>query len=218
MIREREKLLKMVKLRHSVRAYLTMEIEPEKAHILNGRIEELNQEYGLNMQLTINEPLAFGSSLLAKYGKFSGVANYIVMAAPKGKDYEIGYAGEQVVLLAQALGLNTCWVGLTFSKGKVECELRDGDKIRALIAIGYGATQGVPHKIKRPDQVADAKDLEQEWFRRGVECALLAPTAMNQQKFHFSVQPDGQVKASCGWGPYTKLDLGIARLHFDLVI
>lgn len=216
MIKDAEILLEMVKMRHSVRAFLPWEIEPEKAHALNTRIRELNGQANLNMQLTINESQAFGSSFLAKYGKFSNVANYIVMAGPKDSDAEIGYYGEQIVLLAQSLGLNTCWVGLTFKKGKVDCELREGDKIYGLIAIGYGATQGVPHKIKRPDQVADAKDLEVDWFRAGVECALLAPTAMNQQKFHFSLNEDGSVRIKSGWGPYTKLDLDIARLHFEL--
>lgn len=31
-------------------------------------------------------------------------------------DERIGYYGEQLVLLAQALGLNTCWAGLSYRK------------------------------------------------------------------------------------------------------
>ena len=61
-----------------------------------------------------------------------------------------------------------------------------------------------------------------EWFARGVELALLAPTAMNQQKFRFELL-DGdadagkpRVKATTGLGSYAAIDLGIAKLHFEL--
>ena len=44
--------------------------------------------------------------------------NYLVMAAPKGRELEekVGYYGEKIVILAQSLGLNTCWAGLTYKK------------------------------------------------------------------------------------------------------
>ena len=34
-------------------------------------------------------------------------------------------------------------------------------------------------------QVSNACDLTPAWFQKGVEAALLAPTAINQQKFSF---------------------------------
>ena len=53
------------------------------------------------------------------------------------------------------------------------------------------------------------------WFKKGMEAALLAPTAMNQQKFHFTL--DGNVvTAKAGLGFYTKLDLGIVKCHFEI--
>ena len=54
-----------------------------------------------------------------------------------------------------------------------------------------------------------------EWFRRGVQAALLAPTAMNQQKFTFTLQGD-TVSAKAGTGFYSKVDLGIAKYHFEI--
>lgn len=54
-----------------------------------------------------------------------------------------------------------------------------------------------------------------EWFLNGMNAALLAPTAMNQQKFYFELLNDGNVKACCGKGFYTKLDLGIVKYHFE---
>ena len=56
----------------------------------------------------------------------------------------------------------------------------------------------------------------QEWFFNGMEAALLAPTAMNQQKFFFELSSDNKINAACGKGFYTKLDLGIVKYHFEI--
>ena len=55
-----------------------------------------------------------------------------------------------------------------------------------------------------------------DWFRRGVEAALLAPTAVNQQNFTFSLEGENRVRAKAGWGYFTKVDLGIVKLHFEI--
>lgn len=211
-------LITAVKERHSVRSYTDSPIPQDVVSELNKRISHANEAAGLDLQLVCGEPRAFGESRLASYGKFSGVSNYLAVVAPKNKQAEIaaGYWGEDIVLLAQQLGLNTCWVGLTFSKKRVEVRIPDGYKLYALIAIGYGAAPGRTHKIKSPDKVADARSLQVSWFARGVELALLAPTALNQQKFHFSLRAGNLVEASAGWGPYSKIDLGIACRHFEI--
>ena len=105
-------LIEAIKTRHSVRKYTDQPIETAKVATLRGEIEKLNAESGLNIQLVLEEPKCFSSGMW-KYGQFSGVKNYFVMAGPKGKESEekIGYYGEKLVLLAQTLGLNTCWVG-----------------------------------------------------------------------------------------------------------
>lgn len=51
-----------------------------------------------------------------------------------------GYYGEKVVLYAQTLGLNTCWVDLTYSKGKARVQIDKGEKLCLVIAVGYGTT------------------------------------------------------------------------------
>ena len=55
--------------------------------------------------------------------------------------------GEQLVLLAQTLGLNTCWAGLSYRKVAGTYELADGEKIGCYIALGYGLSQGKGHKV-----------------------------------------------------------------------
>jgi len=176
------------------------------------------------MQLIRNETKAFQGKL-AKYGKFRGVNDYIVMAGQKADDLDerIGYYGEQLVLLAQTLGLNTCWVGLSYSKVPGTYVLEAGEVIEAYISIGYGETQGVSHKIKSVEQVSNANDLTPSWFRQGVEAALLAPTAVNQQKFFFEYIParDGKpvrvlAKRNFSLIGFTQMDLGIVKCHFEI--
>ena len=191
--------------------------------MLEEKIAELNREGNLHMQLVLNEPKAFQGTL-AKYGKFRGVNNYIVIAGQKAAnlDERVGYYGEHLVLFAQSLGLNTCWVGLSYSKVPGTYMLDEGEKIACYIAIGYGETQGVGHKIKTVNQVSNASDITPLWFKKGVEAALLAPTAVNQQKFSFEYvgMKNGRhlVLAKRGFSMigYTQMDLGIAKYHFEV--
>ncbi len=216
-------LKEAIEARHSVRAYNGQPLSGEIVNVLQDRIAELNREGQLHIQLILNEPKAFLGTL-AKYGRFRGVNNYIVMAGRKTEDLDerVGYYGEHLVLLAQTLGLNTCWVGLSYSKVPGTYVLDEGEKIACYIAVGYGETQGVTHKIKTVEQVSNASDKTPLWFKRGVEAALLAPTAVNQQKFSFKYVGinDGrhQVLAKRGFSMigYTQMDLGIAKYHFEI--
>lgn len=182
---------------------------------LKKEIDACNQESGLHIQLVTNEPKAF-DGFMARYGKFSGVANYIAMIGKKGSDLEetCGYYGERLVLLAQQLGLNTCWVAMTYSKIKTAYVVERGEKLCIVIAIGYGATQGVAHKSKAMKDVVKAETTVPDWFRSGVEAALLAPTAMNQQKFCFELK-ENKVSVKAGIGFYAKIDMGIVKYHFE---
>jgi nitroreductase len=212
-----------IEARHSVRAYKDQPLSEEIVKVFEDEIVKLNNEGQLHIQLICDEPKAFQGTM-AKYGKFRNANNYIVMAGKKVEDLDerIGYYGEHLVLLAQTLGLNTCWVGLSYSKVPGTYELGEGEKIACYIAIGYGETQGVSHKIKTVEQVSNASDITPSWFRKGVEAALLAPTAVNQQKFTFEYvgmsNNRHQVRAKKGFSMigYTQMDLGIAKYHFEI--
>lgn len=220
----REKMLEAIKNRHSVRNYLPTPLTPDTISLLQKKIDELNHEGHLNMQLVVDEPKGF-SGILA-YGKFSGVRNYVVVAGKKDDnlDERIGYYGEQLVLYAQSLGLNTCWAGLSYRKVKGTYELKEGEKIGCYIAIGYGENQGVGHKIKTPEEISNVSASTPEWFLEGVRAALLAPTAINQQKFSFeyvaptAADEKATVVANKGFSlvGYTNMDLGIAKYHFEI--
>lgn len=202
--------------RHSVRSYTDQKIEGDTADALRSFIAQCNAESGLHMQLVLDEPKGF-DGFMAHYGKFSGVKNYIAVIGKKGRDLEekCGYYGEKVVLYAQQLGLNTCWVALTYSKIKTAFQMDAGEKLCLVIAIGYGKTQGAAHSSKPKESVMKLDGSAPDWFQKGVEAALLAPTAMNQQKFVFSLSGN-TVSAKAGIGFYTKVDLGIAKYHFEI--
>ena len=99
--------------------------------------------------------------------------------------------------------------------GKSRAVVAPGEKQVCLIALGYGSTQGTAHTSKPVSELSSGENVP-DWFKSGMETAQLAPTAMNQQKFRFSFEPDGKVKSVSGSGFYTKLDLGIAQYHFEL--
>lgn len=227
-------LQEAIEARHSVRAYKDQPLAEEVVKRLEEEIAEVNQTGSLHIQLIRNEPKAFQGTL-AKYGKFRNVTNYMVMAGKKSDDLDerIGYYGEHLVLLAQTLGLNTCWVGLSYKKIPDTYVLDEGEVIKAYIAIGYGETQGSSHKIKTIEQVnrtavrtfgssKNASDITPHWYTKGIEAALLAPTAVNQQKFSFEYVGTNngrhQVRAKKGISMigYTQIDLGIAKYHFEI--
>ena len=209
-------LMEAMRARHSVRQYTDRPIADDVAQALEKEIRQCNKEGGLHFQLVQNEPKAF-DGFMAHYGKFSGVRNYIALIGPKGPDLDekCGYYGERLVLLAQQMGLNTCWVALTYSKVKTAFTILEGEKLCVVIALGYGQTQGTAHTSKTVEQVSRVAGAMPAWFENGVKAALLAPTAMNQQKFTFTLKGD-KVRAEAGLGFYAKVDLGIVKYHFEL--
>ncbi len=209
-------ILELMKQRHSVRQYTAQPIEQEKRAQLDALVKKIDQENDLHIQIIYDEPKCF-DSFMAHYGKFDGVSNYIALVGKKAPDLEerLGYYGEMLVLRAQELGLNTCWVAMTHGKSKAV--VGRGEKQVCLISLGYGVTQGVEHTSKPVQALCNYSEQMPEWFLDGMNAALLAPTAMNQQKFRMELQPDGSVRATTGGGFYTKLDLGIAKYHFEAV-
>ncbi len=207
--------LTAVKERHSVRSYKDMDLEEDKRKLIEEEISVINSVSGLNIQL-IDGTDGVMSGVSKLFGGWDSLPrNYIAMV---GKDdgglaVNCGYYGERLVLFAQSIGLNTCWVGM-FKRSKVEAEVKPGEKICITIFIGYGNDQGKPHKSKSVSDVSEAIN-PPEWFVSGVECALLAPTAMDQQRFIFSLK-DGEVYVRTKKASFADVDMGIAKYHFEI--
>ncbi len=207
--------IEAIRARHSVRNYREQRIEQEKIGLLEAMIAECNEKGNLHLQFIEDAGKTFNKLL----NKAMGLGSAPSVIACVGPDDEllaerIGYYGEKIVLYAQTLGLNTCWAG-TFNPKNVMAEIRDGERLVIVIAIGYGQNAGKDHKSKTEDQVSKAKGERPEWFDFGVEMALLAPTAINQQKFEICLEEDGTVTFTDLGGVHSKTDLGIVRYHFE---
>lgn len=203
-------ILEIMRNRHSVRQYKTKPIEKSKREELNSYINTVNKESNLSIQIFYDEPKCF-DSFMAHYGKFANVTNYIAIVGNKDEQEKAGYYGEKIVLKCQEMGLNTCWVAMTHGKSKAKIE--KGQKLLIIISLGYGETQGVVHNSKSIEKLSSA-DKDTDWFNVGMEAVSLAPTAMNQQKFLFELKDDIVTAKSLG-GFYSKIDLGIAKYHFE---
>jgi len=201
--------------RHAVRSYSSQKMNRDTLTELGAEIDQCNRESGLNIQFVADEPTAFGG-FMAHYGKFVNVQNYIALVGKKDKalDEKIGYYGEKIVLKAAMLGLDTCWVALTFSKGKSACQIAPGETLRCVVALGYGENHGITHKSKPMEALCRTNTMP-DWFRSGMEAAMLAPTATNQQKFLITLSGN-TVKAESTGGFYSKVDLGIVKYHFEI--
>ena len=208
-----------VRARHSVRKYKDTPIPDGLVDELNTLIRSCNEESGLHLQLILDDPECF-NTLLNHYGWFSNVRHYIAVAGPKAlPDLEErgGYYGQKLVIAAQQAGLNTCWVAGTYKKGKCKAELREGEELVCVIAIGYGENEGKKHKSKPLSRLCSVPEDEMPgWFRNGVKAAMMAPTAMNQQKFRISLE-DGEAVITAGKGPMTLIDLGIVKYNFEVI-
>ncbi len=210
-------LQEAIDARHSVRAYQDTAIAEETRAALDEFADSCNAEGKLHIFIRYDDPAGFDSKL-AQYGSFRNVKNYIVLAGKKDEDFDFrcGYYGEKIVLYAQQLGLNTCWTALTFNKKMVQELIPEGESLCMVIALGYGETQGVDRKSKNAEDVVASKGEMPDWFRKGVEAALKAPTAINQQKFAFGMKDGEPAVKVKGFGVHTKVDLGIVAYHFEV--
>lgn len=206
--------IEAIKARHSVRSYTNKRIEQEKIEQINELIAKCNNEGNLHLQFCSDAGNTY-NKLLSKAMGLGSAPSVIACVGPDDDTVEerIGYYGEKIVLFAQQLGLNTCWAG-TFNKKGIPAEVKPGEKVVISIAIGYGETQGRERRSKTVDQVASGAN--PDWFTYGVEMALLAPTAINQQNFKIALESDGSITFTDKGGPFSKVDLGIVKYHFEV--
>ena len=206
-----------IKQRHSVRQYKVLPLEDAAKKKLAALVKECNEQSGLNIQLVCDDTECF-NTFLAHYGKFKNANNYFAMVGKKSMgnlDELVGYYGQKLVLEAQLLGLNTCWVAGTFGRKKCKVNIAADEKLLCVISLGYGENQGAVHKSKPVEKLCDVEESQRpDWFKEGLEAALLAPTALNQQKFKISLK-DGEPVITTKGGPMTKIDLGIVKYNFE---
>lgn len=219
-------LIDAIQIRCSRRSYIEEPISDKKVKLLNELIDKVNIEGDLHLQLILNNGAAF-QGIRKSYGLFSGVQNYIALVGKDDKFLreKIGYYGERVVLEATRLELGTCWVGGTFDRKSCACKIEQGETFIAVIAIGNILPEHTlkekiilkvtRRKSKTVSELYEADCDVPEWFKTGMDAVQKAPSAMNGQpvKFHYK---NSIVTAETGNNDYKEIDLGIAKLHFEI--
>lgn len=210
------KIQEAMAARHAVRKFTDKPIEGDTLTALREETAICSMLGRLRIILVTDEPSAFGG-FVTHYGIFSGVRNYLVLIGDKAPDLQerAGYYGERVVLKAQRLGLNTCWVAVSYSKKKCPVKPKTGEDLVSVIPVGYGISPGTPHKNRPMEKLCRTDEPMPDWFEKGVRAAMLAPTARNQQRFLLTLTGD-RVHAETTGGFYSHVDLGIVKYHFEL--
>ena len=218
-----------VSTRMSLRTYLPDPISPEQIRQFNKAIDQYNSRAGLHIQLICDRPEPF-SSLTKSYGMLSGVRNYLVFAGPSSDPdlaEKCGYYGELIILTATAMGLGTCWVGGTYDQRSCLCHLAEGEKLVCVAAIGHTPEErtGREKLIRRIAQrgsksvaeLASGLSHAPSWFMSGMAAVQRAPSARNRQPYRFVKKRDNSVQVHVTENTtFSPVDLGIAKLHFEL--
>lgn len=219
-----------IESRRSRRKFLASPLDQSITAKLQAFIAEYSAKENLDMRLVLGNGAAF-NGLRKSYGMFSGVQNYVGLIGDKTdliNTEKLGYYGELLVLHATALGFGTCWVGGSFHRASCPFDLRENESVICAIAIGnvslkFGLKEklirGIVHrKTKTIEQMHTSSDAVPEWFLCGMKAVQMAPSAVNRQPVIFCYAQDGTTTASVKdiTGDGFALDLGIAKLHFEI--
>ena len=210
-----------IRERHSVREYDGKPLARVEFDALGAVVEECARESGLDIQLVGDNPEVF--NVIARFGLIRGCRTHVAFVVDDAKahdvaaDEAIGYWGQKIVLAAQDMGLNTCWCALC-SRRKSRAVVAPGKKIRLIIAVGHGKTQGFTRKTKSVEALSSVECAKAPaWFAVAMEAAQLAPTAMNNQNFKITLLSDGKtVRIEAPQSGLNVIDEGIVRRNFEI--
>ena len=214
--------LELMRTRRSIRKYAPDTIESDLTDLIENEINAVNEQSGFYFQMVLNNDDVLKNMLLT-FGMFKNARNIIALVGPSDTfddegeiDEKIGYYGARVLLYIHSLGLGTCFITGTYSKNKTRAFLADNQKIFGVISFGVtDVYPDKPRKIKTIDKISDYKPTDPEWYKNGIEGALLAPTAMNLQPFEIFRDGNKNVFCRMTTGINPSVDCGIAHYFFE---
>ena len=242
-------IINLIKERTSTRTYDGRGLEKEHFHELNAYLDKVNQEIKIKVRFKIVSNLGTGKEetrKLGTYGFIQGANTYIIGIMDKDDNdaLEFGYIFEKIILFATDLGVQTCWLGGTFSKGNLTelAALNENEFIAIISPVGY--KKGKMRVFETAIRTSAGSDKRKPWnelffnksmqplsedeageFKAPLEMVRLGPSASNKQPwriikdenmFHFFICRNK------GYGiigyDLQKNDAGIAKCHFDLTL
>ena len=220
-------LLEAMEARHAVRNFTDAPIDADALAALQREIDACNAEGDLNIQLIHDADDAL-DGCTPHYGRFSGVHNLIALIGaddddPVKLDKKTGYYGQRLAIAAVAAGLDTCWLVLHDTDEHGAWTIAEGERMPAAIALGHAVRPGRPHRSKPAEELSSiapdsgiSPDQVPDWFTRGVEAAMLAPSALGKQPFHLTLLDDHTVLAEALDGLQPTVTLGTVKYNFEL--
>lgn len=215
-----------IETRKSRRTYLGTPIDTGQISILKSRIEEYNQKSGLTIRFMENGSSAF-AGIRKSYGMFKGVRSLFILKGPKDDPdlkEKAGYYGELLILEATAMGLGTCWVGGTFDSSGIRKAAEE--ELVCVITVGNVPPEesfkermiykAIHRKSKSIGEMSEVIGEPPSWLKKGMQAVQKAPSTRNTQKVLFLYKA-GVMRASVpDTYKFDYVDLGIAKLHFEL--
>ena len=227
-------IIEAIGKRISCRAFASRAIEQEKLDALRDEIDRANELSGLHFQLY--GPREDGTAIDMSPKMFAGNPPcYAALAGRKGplEKEKLGYYGERFVLLAETLGLSTCWVASTYDRSTTRVELGADEVLHDVVPIGYAPEKmplkqrtiraGIRKRSKSlEDLYAGPTPLAQapEWIQACVDAVWKAPSAVNEQPVVFAQDAPGapvRARLSRVKTGMEHTDLGIAKYHFQVI-
>ena len=227
-------IIDAIEKRISCRAFEDKPVEQDKLDVIASEIAAINEESGLHFQLVGPREDGFVINLSTKMFASQPPCYIALVGTGSTLDKErVGYYGERVVLLAESLGLSTCWVAGTFDRSTARADMQPDEMLHDVIPLGY-APEKIPLKQRTIRSALRARSKKQadmyqgpvgfgqapEWIRACIDAVWKAPTAINEQPVVFVQETlDTPVRATL---PHVKsgmeyTDLGICKYHFQVV-
>lgn len=220
-------LTEAIDLRISSRSYLPTPITPARQAQLQKVVDRCCQRSGLHIGLVCGRAEPF-DSMRKHYGLLKGVQNYIYLAGPSDDPHlaeKCGYFGEEIVLTATSMGLGTCWVGGTYDKHDCLCHIAEGETLVCVIAVGHVAEEKeksgllrrlMGRRVRSADALSANGSAAPDWFAAGMAAVTKAPSSVNRQPYRFRWTENGVCAALTARDTLARVDLGIAKFHFEL--
>ena len=242
-------VINLINERISTRTYDGSALRDEDLEKLNAFIDEVNKEIKIKARFKIITNLGTGaaeSKKLGTYGFIKGANSYIIGILNRDDNdaLEFGYIFERIILFCTDLGIQTCWLGGTFSKENFQqmAGLNENEFIPIISPLGYKKEkQRIFETTLRSTIGADKRKSWSELFfnknlqplnendaaefKIPLEMVRLGPSASNKQPWR--IIRDGDmfhfyVCRTKGYGvtgyDLQKNDIGIAKCHFDLTL
>ena len=212
-----ERWYRATRARFSVRSYAS---DPAKEQLLALK-KAASSLSARGVEIVVAQEEAVFTGMLG--AKIRGTDTFAALVSRGARPETAGYIGEAFVLEATALGLGTCWLGANFSKGALKKAVPPAhdEKLVCVISIGVSAEEYAARKRRTIEELTELTraqyDALPEWKRCAVECARLAPSAVNAQPCSFDAAGEGVVVENVAWNfGWGRLDCGIAMLHVEL--